>query len=384
MIRYDSVWFSMIQYDSVWFSMIQHDSVWFSMIQYDSVWFSMIQYDSVWFSMIQYDSVWFSMILFFFRISFRSKHCSWGYRNSSRGFRGRDSWDRDDRDSRDSRDFGRDRDYGRRPRDFQRSFRDDDDDLFDGGFRSGFRRSRRRIVLSNYVELCRIVWGYGIIWSRIWWYDGDVMGHKTQDMLFAELSMLFSQVSCFFSSNSKVSFPRKHRGLLGLHDSRFRWVLFRYWALLGSRMLKAEQEQCTPSPVGFCWISFDFIHFMNLVGPFRQHWWWLQLWQCQRVRQKQGFQQLPKSCANEWPVSCGSLQKSWKLHRILFFFRQRMIALKSSRKPGDFRRLKWYDMNVGQYRIVGSKTCAMLSLVQLVAIWLCCKDNPLKTRPSVT
>ncbi|CAL1160678.1 unnamed protein product, partial [Cladocopium goreaui] len=65
-----------------------------------------------------------------------------GYRNSSRGFRGRDSWDRDDRDSRDSRDFGRDRDYGRRPRDFQRSFRDDDDDLFDGGFRNGFRRSR--------------------------------------------------------------------------------------------------------------------------------------------------------------------------------------------------------------------------------------------------
>ena len=151
-----------------------------------------------------------------------------------------------------------------------------------------------------------------MIW---WWRDG------TQDTRHALCRVKYAVFSSllFFSSNSKVSFPRKHRGLLGLHDSRFRWVLFRYWALLGSRMLKAEQEQCTPSPVGFCWISFDFIHFMNLVGPFCQHWWWLQLWQCQRVRQKQGLQQLPKSCANEWPVSCGSLQKSWKLHRILFF-----------------------------------------------------------------
>jgi len=61
---------------------------------------------------------------------------SGGYRNSSRGFRDRDSWDRDSRDSRDGRDFGRDRDYGRR-----RSFRDDDD-VFDGGFRNGFRRSQ--------------------------------------------------------------------------------------------------------------------------------------------------------------------------------------------------------------------------------------------------
>lgn len=61
---------------------------------------------------------------------------SGGYRNSSRGFHDRDSWDRDSRDSRDGRDFGRDRDYGRR-----RSFRDDDD-VFDGGFRNGFRRSQ--------------------------------------------------------------------------------------------------------------------------------------------------------------------------------------------------------------------------------------------------
>ena len=34
---------------------------------------------------------------------------------------------------------------------------------------------------------------------------------------------------------------------------------------------------------------------------------------------------------------------------------------------------------------VMSKTCApMLSLLQLVAIWLRCKDNPFKTRPSAT
>lgn len=33
------------------------------------------------------------------------------------------------------------------------------------------------------------------------------MGHKTQDMLFAELSMLFSQVSCFFLQTAKSLSP---------------------------------------------------------------------------------------------------------------------------------------------------------------------------------
>lgn len=93
------------------------------------------------------------------------------------------------------------------------------------------------------------------------------MGHKTQDMLFAELSMLFSQVSCFFLQTAKSLSPgnteiteseQPNSGVLGLHGSRVRWVLFRFWALLGSMFFKPSKSS---APL---FVRLDFAGFRSI------------------------------------------------------------------------------------------------------------------------
>ena len=95
------------------------------------------------------------------------------------------------------------------------------------------------------------------------------MGHKTQDMidmLFAELSMLFSQVSFFLQTAKSLSpgnteiteSEQPNSGVLGLHGSRFRWVLFRFWALLGSMFFKPSKSS---APL---FVRLDFAGFRSI------------------------------------------------------------------------------------------------------------------------